>query len=100
MCEVHREVINAVLDEYYARFTGGISESRNKSVDDVKGIIDGAPYNANQAKELGLIDNAIYKAQVYDDLKNRLGYKSDDKLRTIRGGEYRDIPSDSVGLNK
>ncbi|PYS97981.1 MAG: signal peptide peptidase SppA [Acidobacteria bacterium] len=100
MGEGQREVINAVLDEYYARFTGGISESRNKSVDDVKGIIDGAPYNANQAKELGLIDNAIYKEQVYDDLKNRLGYKSDDKLRTIRGGEYRDIPSDSVGLNK
>src|SRR4030095_5949583 len=58
------------------------------------------PTNANRAKELGLIDDAIYKEQVYDDLKNRLGYKADDKLRTIRGGEYRDIPSDSLGLNK
>ena len=100
MGEGQREVINAVLDEYFSRFTGGISESRNKSVEDVKGIIDGAPYNANQAKELGLIDNAIYKEQVYEELKSRLGYKTDDKLRTIRGGEYRDIPSDSLGLNK
>lgn len=100
MGEGQREVINAVLDEYYGRFTGGIAESRKKALEDVNGIIDNAPYNANQAKELGLIDDAIYKEQVYDDLKNRLGYKADDKLRTIRGGEYRDIPSDSLGLNK
>ena len=100
MGEGQREVINAVLDEYYGRFTGGISESRKKSVDDVKGMIDNAPYNANQAKELGLIDDAFYKEQVYEELKNRLGYKTDDKLRTIRGGDYREIPSDSLGLNK
>ena len=99
MGEGQREVMNAVLDEYWGRFTGGIAESRKKSVEDVQELIDSAPYNANQAKELGLIDNAIYKEQVYEELKNRLGYKVDDKLRTIRGGEYRDIPSDSVGLN-
>jgi len=99
MGEGQREVMNAVLDEYWGRFTGGIAESRKKSVEDVQELIDSAPYNANQAKELGLIDNAIYKEQVYEELKNRLGYKADDKLRTIRGGEYRDIPSDSVGLN-
>ena len=100
MGQGQREVINAVLDEYYGRFTSGIAESRNKSVEDVKTLIDGAPYNANQAKELGLIDNAAYREQVDEDLKNRLGYKADDKLRTIRGSEYREIPSDSVGLNK
>jgi protease-4 len=99
MGEGQREVINAVLDEYFGRFTSGIAEARKKSVEDVKGLIDNAPYNANQAKELGLIDEAFYSEQVNDELKNRLGYKTDDKLRTIRGGEYRDIPSDSLGLN-
>lgn len=100
MGEGQREVINAVLDEYFGRFTGGIAAARKKSVEDVTAIIDNAPYNANQAKELGLIDDALYEEQVYEELKNRLGYKADDKLRTIRGGEYRDIPSDSLGLNK
>ena len=100
MGEGQREVINAVLDEYYSRFTGGIAETRKKSVEDVKALIDNAPYNANQAKELGLIDDAFYEDQVYDELKGRLGYKTDDKIRTISGGAYRDIPSDSVGLNK
>jgi protease-4 len=99
MGEGQREVINAVLDEYYGRFTNGIAEARKKSTEDVRALIDGAPYSAPQAKELGLIDDAIYRDQVEDDLKARLGYKADDKIRKITGGNYRDIPSDSVGLN-
>jgi protease-4 len=100
MSDGQREVINAVLDEYYGRFTDAITESRSKSADDVKTLIDGAPYNANQAKSLGLIDGAVYRSQVDDDLKTRLGYKEGDKLRTISGGDYREIPSDSLGLNR
>lgn len=100
MGEGQEEVINAILDEYYGRFTSAIAESRKKSPEDVKAIIDNAPYNANQLKEQGLIDDAFYQEQVYEDLRQRLGYKGDDKLRTIRGGEYREIPSDSLGLNK
>ena len=100
MGDGQREVINALLDEYFGRFTGAIAESRNKSVEDVKALIDAAPYNAVKAKSLGLIDDAIYRDQVDDDLKAKLGYKADDKLRTVSGGSYREIPSDSLGLNK
>ncbi len=100
MGEGQKEVINAVLDEYFGRFTNAIAESRKKSVDDVKAMIDNAPYNAVQAKENGLIDGALYREQVYEELQTRLGYKEGDKLRTIRGGAYREIPSDSLGLNK
>ena len=99
MGEGQREVINAILDEYYGRFASAIAESRNKQLADVNGLIDGAPYNAAQAKELGLIDNAYYREQVDNELKTALGYKENDKLRTIRGGQYREIPSDTLGLN-
>ncbi len=99
MGEGQREVINALLDEYFGRFTGAIAESRKKSVDDVKKLVDEAPYNARQAKELGLIDEAFYREQVYEELRKTLGYGEDEKLRTMRTGEYRDIPSDSLGLN-
>lgn len=99
MSEGQREVVNALLDEYYSRFTAAIAESRRKSVEEINGLIDNAPYNANQAKSLGLIDEAFYREQVDNDLKAKLGYKENDKLRTIRGGEYREIPSDTLGLN-
>jgi len=99
MSEGQKETINAILDDYYGRMVATIAETRKKSPEDVKALIDNAPYNAPQAKTQGLIDDAIYREQVYDDLKNRLGYKAEDKLRTIRAGEYREIPSDSLGLN-
>lgn len=99
MGEGQREVINAVLDEYYGRFTNAIASSRKKSVDDVKKLVDDAPYNAVQAKELGLIDDALYREQVYLVLQTQLGYGQGEKLRTISSGTYREIPSDSLGLN-
>jgi len=100
MGEGQREVINSLIDEYYGRMASAIADSRKKNVSDIDGIIDNAPYSVAQAKEAGLIDDALYRDQVYDELKNRLGYKQDDKLRTISGTAYRDIPSDSLGLNK
>lgn len=99
MSDGQREVINAILDEYFARYTTAVAESRKKSVDDIKAAIDGAPYNADQARSMGLIDDALYREQVDDLLKEALGYKKDDKLRTIGGSSYRDVPSDSLGLN-
>lgn len=99
MGEGQKEVINAVLDEYYGRLTAAIAESRKKSPEDVKALIDGAPYNAVAAKSQGLIDEAFYQEQVYDELKTRLGYKADEKIRTISGTDYRETPADSLGLN-
>jgi protease-4 len=99
MSDGQREVLNAILDEYFGQYTAAVAASRKKSVEDVKALIDGAPYNANQAKELGLIDEALYRDQVDEQLKRTLGYKTDDKLRTISGSSYREIPSDTLGLN-
>jgi len=99
MGEGQREVLNAILDEYFNRYVTGVAESRKKSIEDVKAVIDNAPYNAAQAKNLGLIDDTVYREQVDNDLKAKLGYKEDDKLRTISGSNYRDVPADSLGLN-
>ncbi len=99
MGEGQREVINALLDEYYGRLVNGIAEARKKSPEAVKTLIDNAPYHGTQAQELGLIDGAQTRDQVYENLKNQLGYKLEDKLRTISGSDYREISSDSLGLN-
>ncbi|MFL6468388.1 MAG: S49 family peptidase, partial [Pyrinomonadaceae bacterium] len=99
MGEGQQEVINAILDEYFKQFTTAIAESRKKSVEDVKAIIDDAPYHAPQAKELGLIDGASTMEEVHADLRSRLGYGQDDELKIVRIGTYKEIPSDSLGLN-
>lgn len=99
MSDEQREVTNAIVDEYYGNLVNAISEARNKSPEDVKAIIDGAPYHAKQAQEIGLIDSALYKNQIYDELKNRLGYKEGDEIRTVSGTEYKEVKPESLNLN-
>jgi len=100
MSDGQREVLNSILDEYYNRFINAIAKGRKKSVEDVKAIIDNAPYHGDEAKELGLTDGALYQNQVFDVLKKQLGYKEKDKIRTISGTQYKKINATSFGLNQ
>jgi len=94
-----REVINAILDDYINRVTVAIAEARKKSPEDVKAIIDNAPYNAIAAQQQNLIDGAKYRDEVYQELKNSLGYKDKEDLRLTSTGAYREVTPESLGLN-
>src|SRR6476646_3824609 len=69
MTDAHREYINSMLDDLFGRYVEGIAKARNKSVDEVKGLIDNAPYSDAQAKDAGLIDGALYHDDVEKELK-------------------------------
>ena len=75
MTPAHREFINSLLDDLFGRYVEGIAKGRSKSPDDVRKLIDNAPYTASQAKDAGLIDGALYHEDVEKELKKRLGYK-------------------------
>lgn len=100
MTDAHREYINSLLDDLYGRYVEAIAKTRKKSTDEVKALIDDAPYSAAKAKEIGLIDGAIYRDDVEKELKKRLGYKDSDDLHIARGSDYREISQESLGLNK
>src|SRR2546423_2424771 len=100
MTDAHRQFMNELLDDLYGRYVDGIAKGRSKSSDDVKKLIDNAPYNAAQAKDAGLIDGALYRDDVEKELKRRLGYKESDELRIAKASDYRQISQESLGLNK
>jgi protease-4 len=100
MTEAHREYINSMLDDLFGRYVEGIAKARNKTVDEVKSLIDNAPYSAAAAKDAGLIDGAMYQDDVEKELKKRLGYKDSDELHIARGSDYKEISQESLGLNK
>ena len=100
MTDAHREYINSMLDDLFNRYVNTIAQARKKSPDEVRALIDNAPYNAVNAKEVGLIDEAIYRDDVEKQLKKLLGQKETDTLAAVRGGEYRDVSPESLGLNK
>src|SRR3989442_7186491 len=51
MTPAHREFINSLLDDLYGRYIEGIAKARKKTPDEMKALIDSAPYTATQAKE-------------------------------------------------
>src|SRR5437763_4674327 len=100
MTDAHREYINSMVDDLFGRYLEGIAKARSKSVDEVKSLIDNAPYNAAQAKDAGMIDGALYHDDVEKELKKRLGYKENDELHIARSSDYKQISQESLGLNK
>ena len=100
MTDAHREYINSMLDDLYNRYITTIAQARKKTPEEVRALIDNAPYNAVQAKDAGLIDEAMYRDEVEKQLKKLLGQKETDTLAAVRGSDYRDVSPESLGLNK
>src|SRR6185295_15595012 len=100
MTEAHRQYINEMLDDLYGRYVNTIAQTRHKTPDEVKALIDNAPYSAAKAKEAGLVDDVLYKDDVEKQFKKLLGYKETDDFIAVRGTDYRDVEPESLGLNK
>ena len=100
MTDAHKQYIDEMLDDLYGRYINAIAQARHKTPDEVKALIDNAPYNAEQAKTAGLIDDAMYRDEVEKQFKKLLGYKDTDTFVAVRGSDYRDVSPESLGLNK
>lgn len=67
------EAMTAVLDGYYTQIVTAVAEARKKTPDEVRWIIDGAPYLAEDAVGRGLVDQISYPDQFRDHLKKKAG---------------------------
>lgn len=100
MSEAHREFMNSLLDDLFNRYVEAIAKARGKSADEVRAIIDDAPYGAPKAKEVGLVDGVAYRDEIEKELKAKLGYKDSDPLRVVKSGVYSDVEPESLGLDE
>src|SRR3569832_980894 len=73
MTEAHKEYINSMLDDLYNRYVNTIAQARHKTPDEVRALIDNAPYSAAKAKEAGLIDETLYSDDVEKEFGGRRG---------------------------
>src|ERR1044072_7165016 len=80
MTDAHREYVNSMLDDLYNRYVQAIADARHKTPDEVRKLIDNAPYSGAQAKEAGLVDDVLYRDDVEKQFKKLLGYKDTDEF--------------------
>ena len=75
-----REVMNSILDEVYSYLTQTIAESRDRTPEEVRALLDEGPFLAADAVKAGLVDKLVYEDEMFDLLKERLGQKEIHKL--------------------
>ncbi len=90
-----REVMNSVLDGIYGELLQVIAESRKKSVDEVRSMLDQGPFLAKQAAANGLVDGLKYEDEVITEIKQKLGQ---NEIKKLSHRDYLKVPSESVGL--
>src|SRR5215510_16246000 len=100
MTDAHKQFMEEFVEDLYQRYIHTIAQARHKSPEEVKALIDEAPYNAAQAKSKGLIDEEMYRDELETMLKKQLGQKESEPLIAVRGNDYRDVSPESLGLNK
>ena len=100
MSDANREFINSLLDDLFNRYVEAIAKARGKSGEEMRAIIDDAPYNAAKSKEMGLIDGVAYRDELEKELKTKLGYKESDELRIVKSSAYSEVDPESLGLDK
>ena len=66
------EVLNQVLDQYYANLIETVAQGRKKQPDAARAIIDQGPYTADEARANGLVDALGYEDQVVQNMESRL----------------------------
>lgn len=85
MSNPHREVVNALLDDYYYQFTTAIAEGRNLTLEQTKKAIDHGPYTSINAHKAGLVDTFLY----WDELKTYLEAKLKHPLHRLPETRYK-----------
>lgn len=77
--DIQRQTIEKLLDEQYAQLCERLARGRKLTLEQARARIDGGPYSARRAREAGLVDALVSRA----DLGAHLGEKADAPLPTF-----------------
>jgi protease-4 len=92
----HREMSESLNRDMYDQLVRGIAESRQKSEQDVRALIDQGPFVAEDAVRHGLVDELAYEDQLDDrSAELRDGARA---MRRFEGSDYQRIRRESIGL--
>ena len=69
----HKESYEKIMNSWYGQIVNGISQAREIPVDQVKALIDRAPFLGQEAVDAKLVDGLKYRDEVYDEAKSKAG---------------------------
>ncbi|MCB9191841.1 MAG: signal peptide peptidase SppA [Flavobacteriales bacterium] len=94
MSEANRMQTMTYLSDLWNKMLAGVAEGRGKTVAELDGYSQNATIqDADDALEYGLVDELLYKDQVIEKLREKMGITDEDeKVNYIGLGKYKDAP--------
>jgi protease-4 len=71
--EPHREAMARMIESWFGQMVDGIAEARGLTPEEVRGLVDRGPFLGQEALAEGLVDELLYRDEVYDRVKERAG---------------------------
>ncbi|GJP80933.1 hypothetical protein CLOP_g11128 [Closterium sp. NIES-67] len=98
MSEPNREMLTAILDDYYGTWTTAVAENRGVSMEAVQALLHDGVQEVEELKTRGFLTDVIYGIQVEEMLKERLGQDKEKPLQSVEAKKYAKINPSTVGL--
>jgi protease-4 len=78
-----REQMDALLDDISMRLVQRVAIGRGRDIPEIREIIDGGPYTATEAIELGLVDDTAFPDEIAKKIRDHTGRNAflDDEWR-------------------
>jgi protease-4 len=91
MSPENRIQVEAFLNGIYNNYLQVISDSKGLSIDSLRNLAAKLDvFLAEDAVKFGLVDALKYEQEVENEIKELLGYKEEDKLKTVSLQKYKD----------
>jgi protease IV len=95
----NEEQLTSLLTSWNQVFMADVAKVRNMQAEELQSIAqDSAIISAADAYRVGLLDGLLYRDQVVDVIKNRLGFEEEEDLREISLSTYARVPASQAGL--
>jgi protease-4 len=78
----NREQMEALVDSLFHQYVAAVAEGRGLDEDRVRALIDEGPFDVADAKEVGLVDELLYRDEIDDQLP---GAQRVSPARYVRG---------------
>jgi protease IV len=100
MTAAHREMSTSLALDLYETIVSNVAQARQKSVEQVRTLIDEGPFLPDQAVAAGLVDGVAYEDEVADQLRKAAGIEEGGERAMVPASDYARVTLASLGLNQ
>jgi protease-4 len=92
----HREMTESLNNDFFEQLVQAVAESRKKTVDEVRALVDDGPFLPEIALHAGLVDEVAYE----DQIEEKVALSKTKTFARLDGDAYSKVSLESVGLGK